>query len=155
MGQENPSERLTQTVSLIIEKTVSAGGRKLVPSWIANAAFLEIQPSGGATILTRIAAEQGLRQIARELLRKYEPQEELTAENQHPLFPDLQRMYPEVHGTDEEAFYVPLEQLSQAGRDAHVERIQAMRRGLTRRLDAFMQWCEQHPITKETSAGAA
>lgn len=71
---------------------------QIVPSWIANEAYLELDPEAVSPDRVRYGCTQHLKQIARQLLaKKLAPETVEDVDLQQQSLWDLQRHYPQAH----------------------------------------------------------
>ncbi len=119
----------------------SSNQDQIMPAWVANSAFQQIDPEQLSPVRVKLAALQALKQIARQQLRgKFEPTNNDDA-LQHQLFPDLQVRYPLARQTsDGEPIYIKLELLTDADRMWNVNRLRAEAGTKLKHADALEQW---------------
>ena len=130
---------LSDVISAIIERSTNQD--EIMPSWVANAAYLELDPDELSPLRVKVAALLTFKQIARQLLRgKFEPQDDKDA-LQHELWPDLQQRYPSAHQTsDAEPTYVKLELLTDADIQWNVKRLRLEAATKIKHANALEQW---------------
>lgn len=130
---------LTDVVSGVIDS--SADQEQIMPTWVANAAYKELDPEEVSPVRVKLAALQALKQLARQLLRgKFEPQNDRDAA-QHELWPDLQQRYPAAHQTsDDEPTYIKLELLTVTDIEWNVSRLRSEAGTKIKHANALEQW---------------
>ena len=138
------SNKLTDVVNSVIDS--NSNQDELMPAWVANAAYRNIDPDQIAPIDVKIAALQYLKQLARQVLRgKFEPLEGNA--DQHELWPDLQTRYPVLRqNSDAEPTYVKLELLN--GNDAlwNINRLRKEADTKIKHANALEQWAAERGL---------
>jgi hypothetical protein len=118
----------TQKLIVIVARVVDMKRSevRISPSWVATEAMIVIDPSKVSPPLAYLGCHLELRQIARQLLRKWFETEETDDEMvQHELFPGLQRRYPiSKADSGEEPVYVRLEDMTEADIAYNVARLE-------------------------------
>ncbi len=116
---------------------------RISPSWLATEAMLELDPDRVSPNLVYGAAHLELRQVARGILRKI-PEDK---EEQHDLFPDLQKRYPVARSSNEEPEYVLLEKMTEEDVSWNVHRLRTEGNTKLRKADALEAWWEDQAQT--------
>jgi hypothetical protein len=130
---------LIRIVSHIIETREEQ--RLISPSWVATETMVVL----GATELRKtypdvyIGCHLQVRQIARGQLRQRWENPE-TDDDEHPLFPGLQRRYPVQRPAGEEPEYIKLENLSRPDAIYNIERLRLEARSKLEHADALQSW---------------
>jgi len=132
--------KLMEVLAAIYERR--SGEINVSPSWLATEAMAELDPERNAPDLVYRAAHLQLRQVARSICRrKFE--EDGADQEQHDLFPQLQRRYPAAHSTDIEPVYVLLEHVTEADVMFNLRRLRSEADTKLRHADAFEAWWQE------------
>ena len=134
----------------------SSNQDQVMPAWVANAAYMELDPDKVAPIRVKIAALQALKQIARQQLRgKFEPNDDREA-MQHALFPTIQARYPLMRQTsDGEPVYVKPELLPAADWSWNLHRLRTEATTKLKHADALEQWGIERGLDRQQATQAA
>lgn len=111
---------------------------RVSPSWVANEVMEHLDPERVSVELVYAGCHLELRQIARGLLRgKFDPPGAPIEEEQHDLFPELQKRYPVPRKRGEEPVYVLLEHLTPPEAAFNVSRLRGEAGAKLRHADAL------------------
>lgn len=135
MNEERKLRELVERIVAERERAVSVS-----PSWVATETMMHLDPERASEPCIYLAAHLQFRQVARQILgRKFERDDD-AIEDQHPLFPSLQRRYPLPHKRGEEPQYKLLDYLSGAELAFNVSRLRKEAAGKLAHADALEAW---------------
>jgi hypothetical protein len=138
MKHPEETSQLVAILSRIVD--TRRGERTINPSWVATEALIEIDPDGKSPPLVRVGCHLELRQLARGLLREVFERGE-SADDAHPLFPELQWRYPQASRKgDAEPSYILLDEMMPKDIAYNVDRLRMEGRSKLAhadRLEAF------------------
>lgn len=131
----------------------SSNQDQMMPSWVANAGYKQLDPENIAPIRVKLAALEHLKQVSRQRLRgKFEPSDVKDA-LQHDLFPTIQARYPtRRQSNDGEPIYVKPEMLSNADWLWNINRLRTEASTKLQHADALRQWGIEHGLDIQAAA---
>lgn len=134
----NEAKELMELVASIYEQRKDE--ISVSPSWLAGEVLQALDPGSLAPPMVALAANLQLRQLARDICRKRNEEDDSKAPEQHQLFPGLQRRYPIKRTLNEEPQYVLLEHLSGEDIEFNVARLRLEGRAKLEHADALEAW---------------
>lgn len=119
----------------------SSNQDQVMPSWVANALYMQLDPTNVAPVRVKLAALEHFKQLSRQRLRgKFDPPDEKDA-LQHDLFPTIQARYPTKRtGDGGEPIYVKPEIMSPDDWMWNVRRLSMEATTKQQHSDALKQW---------------
>lgn len=142
-------EELWNVTREVLDKNKAA--TTISPAWVATQVMWHIQFFPALHRLGYVGCHLQVRQIARELLRKHDPIEQIkdAVAGQSELFPDtLQEHYPKRRKKSEEPVYVQREAMTDDDVAYNVDRMRKGGSALLKHADALEAWGEGRPQSR-------
>jgi hypothetical protein len=137
---------MDNSIKEIVERIIrnSEPQPTISPSWVAHAAYLELDPEKKAPARIGWLADVALRHIARHILGKRFQPDDMQDMLPNVDWPSLQQRYPLKPSKEHEPTYIKLELLEEEDMRYNVARLRSEALAKQEHADQLEQWWEDH-----------